>query len=116
MHTVCSQARIFAVCLPGRGFGWEDDLVGRFSVLEHTALSEGLQEMTYKGLLTHTFGGFLYICSTSQKYLPLQPEPSSLASQARPKAALSVEFCRYPAKELSKIFYVAISLQTITKA
>ena len=55
---VCSHARIFAVCLPGRGFGWEDDLVGRFSVLEHTALSEGLQEMTYKGLLTHTFGGF----------------------------------------------------------
>ena len=31
-------------------------------------------------------------------------------------AALSVEFCRYPAKELSKIFYVAISLQKITKA
>ena len=31
-------------------------------------------------------------------------------------AALSVELYRYPAKELSKIFYVAISLQNITKA
>ena len=31
-------------------------------------------------------------------------------------AALSVEFFRYPAKALSKIFYVALSLHNITEA
>ncbi len=31
-------------------------------------------------------------------------------------AALSVEFFRYPAKALSKIFYIAISLHNISKA
>ena len=31
-------------------------------------------------------------------------------------AALSVEFYRYPAKELSKIFYVALSLHNIANA
>ena len=31
-------------------------------------------------------------------------------------AALSVEFDRYPAKELSKIFYVALSLHNIANA
>ena len=57
-RTMCRQRDIFAVCLPDRRSAGEDDLVGRFSFLEHTTLSEGLQEMTYKGLLTHTFGGF----------------------------------------------------------
>ena len=92
---------IFAVCLPDRGFGWEDDLVGRFSVLEHTALSEGLQEMTYKGLLTHTFGGFFTyarqvksIClfSLSPAHWPRrlgQRQALARCAAAQPKQALA---------------------------